>query len=294
MRRVMAARTTSADAEQAGVSTMPSSTPNSSYLLGDTSAEHDRLIRQSAVLEPFTERLFREAGIGPGQRVLDISSGVGDVAILAASLVGPTGAVVGVERDRTTLAAARARIAKAGLANIRFIEADIPNAPTGETFDAVVGRLILEYLPEPGAVLRSLSAWVRPGGVMAFQDASWGPLLQFSAHLPLRAKCAAFIHRAFERSGAHMDMELVLYRALQETGLPVPSMRIEVPVGDDPDIVRWVHDIALTLIPRALPEDLELLGNLDTLRSRLEAERGAANSFGACVGLVSAWSRKPG
>ena len=85
----------------------------------------------------------------------------------------------------------------------------------------------LEYLPDPGGVLRSLYRLVRPGGVVVFQDACWGPLLQLSAHLPLRAKCAAFIHRVFERSGAHMNMELVLYRALQEAGLPAPNMLIE-------------------------------------------------------------------
>ena len=86
------------------------------YLLGDTIAEHQRLVRQAAIFDPFTERLFRDAGIGPGQRVLDVGSGVGDVAILAAKLVGPSGIVVGVERDSKTLATARSR-AKAKLSN---------------------------------------------------------------------------------------------------------------------------------------------------------------------------------
>jgi len=54
------------------------------YALGSTAAEHARLIRQAAGLAPVTERLFREAGIGAGHRVLDLGSGVGDVAILAA------------------------------------------------------------------------------------------------------------------------------------------------------------------------------------------------------------------
>ena len=67
----------------------------SSYALGNTDAEHDRLIRQAAYLAPVTERLFREAGIGPGHRVLELGSGVGDVAMLVAGLVGPTGQVIG-------------------------------------------------------------------------------------------------------------------------------------------------------------------------------------------------------
>src|SRR5262245_37920255 len=110
------------------------------YLLGDTSTEHQRLIRQAAIFEPFTERLFRDAGIGPGQRVLGMGSGVGDVAMLGARLTGPTGKVVGVERDGTTLAIARSRVDQAGLSNVRFLEADIGRVPGSEPFDAVVGR----------------------------------------------------------------------------------------------------------------------------------------------------------
>ena len=49
---------------------------NSAYALGYTNSEHECLIRQGARIAPYTERLFREAGIGPGQRVLDLGSGV--------------------------------------------------------------------------------------------------------------------------------------------------------------------------------------------------------------------------
>jgi len=269
---------------------------DASYLLGDTSAEHQRLIRQAAIFEPFTERLFRDAGIGPGQRVLDIGSGVGDVAMLTARLTGPTGEVVGIERDATTLAMARSRVEQAGLSNVRFLEADVGLVPSSEPFDAVVGRLILEYMPDPGAIVGSLAALVRPGGLIIFQDACWGPWLQLTASLPLRGKCASMIYKAFECSGANMDMEFVLYRALQAAGLPAPRMRIEVPVGDEPDVARWVYDLFCTLLPHMRDEDFpnDTFGDLDTLESRLEAERVAAKAFAACVGLVGAWSLKVG
>jgi hypothetical protein len=144
--------------------------------------------------------------------------------------------------------------------------------------------------------VRSLSTLVRPGGVVAFQDACWGPLLQLTAHLPLRAKCASLIHQTFQRSGANMDMELVLYRTFQEAGLPAPSMRIEVPVGDGPEIARWVYDLFCSLRPRMQQHDLpsSAFGDLDSLLPRLEAELAGTKTFGACIGLVGAWSRKPG
>src|SRR6266566_2124092 len=107
------------------------------YALGYTDAEHERLIWQAARVAPITERLFREAGIGLGQRVLDIGSGVGDVAMLAARLVGPSGEVVGIERDPKSIAKARARVTEAGLHNVSFTQSDVSEIPDGDLFDAV-------------------------------------------------------------------------------------------------------------------------------------------------------------
>lgn len=72
---------------------MTTSHRSADYPLGNTDAEHDRLIRQAARVAPITERVFREAGVEFGQRVLNIGSGVGDVAMLTARLVGPSGEV---------------------------------------------------------------------------------------------------------------------------------------------------------------------------------------------------------
>jgi SAM-dependent methyltransferase len=268
---------------------------DSTYLLGETSGEHGRLIRQAHIFGPFTERLFREAGVDTGQRVLDVGSGVGDVALLAARLVGPSGTVIGVERDPNTVATASSRASAAGLANVRFIQGEVGSFAITESFDAVVGRFIIEFLPDADAAMRSLASLLRPGGVMAFQDACWGTWLDLNQSFPLRGKCVSLIHKAFACSGAHMDMERVLFRAIQEAGLPSPTMRIEVPIGDDPNIVRYAYDIFSTLLPRMREYGLSLneVGDLETLDSRLEAERLAAREFASTQALVSAWSRKP-
>jgi 2-polyprenyl-3-methyl-5-hydroxy-6-metoxy-1,4-benzoquinol methylase len=57
------------------------------YAPGHASREIDRLIEQGRWFSDLTERLFREAGMAPGMRVLDVGCGVGDVSFLAASLV---------------------------------------------------------------------------------------------------------------------------------------------------------------------------------------------------------------
>src|SRR5262252_9535369 len=128
---------------------MTASGPTSHYSLGSTDAEHERLIWQASHLAPLTERLFREAGIGRGQRVLDLGSGVGDVAMLAARLVGPSGEVVGVERDPRSIERARARMAEQGLAQVTFVQTDVTKISSDELFDAAGGRYILMFLPDP-------------------------------------------------------------------------------------------------------------------------------------------------
>lgn len=270
--------------------------PSSSYLLGSTDTEHARLIRQAAILNPFTESLFRDAGIGRADRVLDIGSGLGDVAMLAARLVGPEGTVVGVDYDVNTIAKAKTRVGEAGLKNVTFTHSDVAQVASTEVFDAVVGRLILEFVPDACAVVSSLSKLLRPGGVLILQDACWGPFLQLTSQLPLRLECASLIHRAFQQSGANMDMELVLYRSFVDAGLPTPNMRVEVPLGGDPAFARWVYDLLCSLRPRLREHNVpcDMLGDFSTLLQRLEAEASNARALGACIGLVGAWSRKPG
>ena len=66
------------------------------YPFTDRVAEDERLVAQGLLFDPLTRRLLQQAGLAPGMRVLDLGSGAGNVARLAADLVGPDGAVVGV------------------------------------------------------------------------------------------------------------------------------------------------------------------------------------------------------
>ena len=264
------------------------------YVLGNTDAEHERLIWQAIRVASITEGLFREAGIGPGQRVLDIGSGVGDVAMLAARLVGPTGEVVGVERDSKSLAKARARVTQAGLGNVSFTQSDVSEISHGQLFDAAVGRFILMWLPDPVAALRLLSRLVRPGGVFAFHEPSWAPVLVQLAPLPLWSAAASCIHETMLRTSANPEMGPDLYQTFQEAGLPGPVMRMEMPLGKEPDLAQWFYDIVCTLRPKM--EDLHLpvesLGNLDTLVDRLQSEVMQSKTVACWFAAVTAWSRK--
>ena len=73
------------------------------YPFANRAAEDERLVAQGALFDPLTRRLLQQAGIASGMRVLDLGSGAGNVARLAAELVGPAGAVVGVEAFWVTM-----------------------------------------------------------------------------------------------------------------------------------------------------------------------------------------------
>ena len=267
--------------------------PSTDYPLGNTDAEHERLIRQAARVAPTTERFFREAGIGPGQRVLDIGSGVGDVAMLVARLVGPSGEVVAIERDTKSIAKARARVTEAGFDNVRFNESDVGEIPDGKPFDAAVGRFILMYLPDPVAVLRSISRLVRPGGVLVFQEPYWVPVLAHLAKLPLWFATVSLIDKAMRASANH-EMGTELYHAFVEAGLPEPAMRMELSFGKEPYLAQWYYDTLCSLRPKMerLHLPIESLGSLDTLVQRLQAEVVESKTVGCWFASVGAWCRK--
>jgi SAM-dependent methyltransferase len=265
------------------------------YHLGYTDEEHARLIRQATRLAPVTERFFREAGIATGQRILDVGSGVGDVAMLASKIVGPSGSVTGIERDASSVNRARLRAAEARLHNVAFVQGDVDAYSPDSQFDAAVGRYVLQFLPDPVASLRRITEAVRPGGVVAFQEGSWAPFLSLSAHLPLWHATVSLLHEAGVRGGIDLEMGPALHRVFQEAGLPAPAMRLEMELGYEPEFTRWTADVFKSVLPQirrfGLPCDR--IGDLDTLRQRLHDEVISSKSVVPWIGLVAAWCRKP-
>lgn len=265
----------------------------SDYPLGHTDAEHERLIRQAARVAPITERFFHEAGIGPGQRVLDLGSGVGDVAMLVGRLVGPSGEVVAIERDRNSIARARARVTEAGFHNVMFKESNVNEILDEKPFDAAVGRFILMYLPDAIATLRLISQVVRPAGMIVFQEPTWVPVIAHLQALPLWFATASLIDKTMRKSANH-DMGAELYHTFVEAGLPAPTVRMELPMGREPYLAQWYYDTLCSLLPQVhqLRMPIETLGPLDTLVQRMQDEVANSKTVACWFASVGAWCRK--
>jgi demethylmenaquinone methyltransferase/2-methoxy-6-polyprenyl-1,4-benzoquinol methylase len=103
----------------------------------------------------------------PDQRILDVASGTGAVAIELARRYGCS--VVGIDQSPEMLAAGRRRVAAAGVGGlVRLEQARAESLPfEDESFDAVTFTYLLRYVDDPAATLRELARVLRPGGTLA-------------------------------------------------------------------------------------------------------------------------------
>ncbi len=264
------------------------------YHLGHNEHERQRLQRQHRLYEPFTRQLLVEAGISPGMKVLDVGSGMGDVALLLAQLVGPDGAVTGLEMNQTMLAAARNHVEQAGITNLRFIEANLNKLELDQKYDAVVGRWVLVWMADPVQVLCSLAGLLNPGGLVVFQETIYQSYFAYPPSAILEA-----VRTTLEPASRLQPIEqrwigLSLNHLFLQAGLPSPQTRVDTPVGGGPDWegYQYLQDGLQSLLPaiqKAIPETAIAL-QIDTLAVRLREETVRQQGLIMCQPVVGAWT----
>ncbi len=273
-------------------------TGNSAYLLGHSDLEHRRLMIQAHYLRPCTTRLLRSAGLEDGMSVLDVGAGLGDVSLIAAEIVGPAGSVVGVERDPSAVRKARERVASAGTRQVEFTLASLDEFATDRRFDALVGRLVLQYQPDPVATLRRLARFVKPGGIVAFHDmdfsnegASWPPCALWD-------DCYAMLARLFDANGLPADFGRRLPAVFQAAGLPWPNVEITGLPGGKPGstVFSWLGSAVEALASHFAEAGIDLppeAVGVPSLTEALEAAALAAGSLVTGSTQYGVWSRLP-
>jgi ubiquinone/menaquinone biosynthesis C-methylase UbiE len=115
-----------------------------------------------------TNVMLDMAGIGAGQRVLDIAAGAGEQTLVVAQRIGPTGSVLATDISSNILDFAAQSAREAGLANVETRVMDGENLElAGDTFDAVVSRVGLIYFPDQHKALSGMKRVLKPGGRVA-------------------------------------------------------------------------------------------------------------------------------
>ena len=118
---------------------------------------------------PIGNRLVEFANLQNGQKILDIATGTGIVALNAAQKVGSEGKVIGVDISTGMLNNAKTKLAKTSLQNVEFIEADAEELNLNDNiFDAVLCSLAICYLTDIPTALRSWYRLIKKDGFIAF------------------------------------------------------------------------------------------------------------------------------
>jgi SAM-dependent methyltransferase len=265
------------------------------YVFGHSVGEAQSIQKIAQILAPVTRGFLEQAGLCAGMKVLEVGSGAGDVALLAAELVGPSGAVIGVENNPAILETARARAQAAGLTQVSFVESDLTALVLDDMFDAVVGRYILHHLRDPVLVLRQLVRHLRPGGIVAFQEADLTRLGTSVPPVPLFEQVGDWIKEPLRRERLDLQFGLRLYRVFLDAGLPPPQLHYQSFLGAGPDW-PW-YDVMAGRVGSVLPlllkyglvtaEEVEI----STLAQRLRDAVVAGASVVMAPDLVSAWTR---
>lgn len=229
-----------------------------------------------------TSRFLHDVGLQPGMRVLDIGCATGLLTRELAGLVGTNGSLTGVDSNEERLAEAKNQPAEPGQADINYENVDLSeNLPDWEPFDAITGRRILMYLPDAVETVRRLVNFLKPGGMMIFQEHS--PMgTPFSAHpIPQHGQAHDWLWRMIKAEGGTITMGLDLPRVFEKTKLEVDHYRAEaIMLGSASG--QGIEDLANFLVERVVEvgvADRETM-QPDTLADRLAEERLQASPIG--------------
>jgi 2-polyprenyl-3-methyl-5-hydroxy-6-metoxy-1,4-benzoquinol methylase len=268
------------------------------YLLGSSPREQERLELQASMVGGWTRQYLLSAGLDHGMRVLDLGCGVGNVSLLAAEIVGPSGSVTGIDRDGSAVEKARQRAAvHEHSQTIDFACSNVLDFHSGQKYDAVIGRYILLYQPDPAAALRHAAEQVRPGGIICFHEMSFGHPHRGYPEDTLFGRMFLLIGETFRRTGIDPDMGLHLVRHFVAAGLPRPTVKADVPIAGEAGSYAywWLAETLRSLLPRihdfglATAEVIEI----DTLAQRMEEEAVAHDSELVGPLQFGAWTTRP-
>jgi arsenite methyltransferase len=197
--------------------------------LGYPAADLDRI--PAAAIDSFAGvgYFLDLAAIAPGETVLDLGSGSGTDAFVAALAAGEAGSVIGVDMTAEQLAKATDLAADAAIASVEFRQGQIENPPVDPgSVDCVISNGVVNLSPDKPAVFAAAAVALRPGGRLAIAD------IVSAKQLPEGVTCDASLWAAC--IGGAMQRDLYL-ETIETAGFEIAEVR-------ENDRYRFISDRA--------------------------------------------------
>ncbi len=260
------------------------------YPIESRQGEIERLHIQAEAIAADARVMLDLIGIKAGWTCLDIGCGPRGITDLLSERVGPTGRVVGIDKDEGFLADARAHAP----ANVEFRQGDAYNSglPAG-AFDLVHSRFVASTSGNPDALLREAVRLARPGGFVALQEPDVGT---FSCYPPYPAwdRLMAVMLDVFKSVGADIYLAQRLYGMACAAGLLdvhyrpfLIGIRSTDPMVDH--LPATAESLRGAILGSGLLSEAELPVLLEQCRSHLRDPRTVVRSFM----VAQVWGRKP-
>src|ERR1700693_4521556 len=159
------------------------------YVLGTHDEEIARLGLQHRVWRPVVLNCWEKAGIPVGSRVLDVGAGPGYATVDLAEIVGPSGAVVAIERSNNFVRAMEETVRDRSLTNVKIHELDLmtDDLPSGD-YDFSWCRWVVSFVNEPALLIRKLGGMMPKGSMSIFHEYGHYETWRFFPRVPSQEK----------------------------------------------------------------------------------------------------------
>ena len=192
------------------------------YVLGTHDDEVARLGLQHRVWRNVVTDCWHRVGITHGWRVIDVGGGPGYATADLAEIVGPTGAVLAIERSARFLEASRARCRSRNLENVEFREGDLMEVSLGDVgYDAAWCRWVACFVSSPPKLIDNIAGALRPGGVAIFHEYSDYETFRFLPVKPALEEFMVEVMASWRASGGEPNVARQLPALLTSAGFRV-------------------------------------------------------------------------
>jgi SAM-dependent methyltransferase len=253
---------------------------------------------EARLTAPVSERMVELAGLLPGMRVLDLATGRGEPAVVAARRVGPGESVLGVDLSASLLQMARERAIREGVANLelRVSNAESLDGVAKAHFHSTLVRWGLMYMDSPVAALVAARRAMVPRGVLV--AAVWAepervPYFTLPRRVLERYRPSSPIDPESPGTFRYADPER-LHRDFLRGGFTIEHVEeLDIPVMEaetGPDLVAWARAFGLTRLLNELPEEIQQAWEVDMVRAAEPLRRDGLVRLGGVTRVVVASS----